>query len=390
MPTRLLNQRLAPFGTSIFAEMTQLAVRHNAVNLGQGYPDFDGPEFVKDAAIDAIRAGHNQYCRPWGAPPLTEAIAEHRERFYGLSYDAESEVTVFAGATEAIFATLQALFEPGDEAVVFEPTYDSYRPALALAQAMVRSVPLVPPHFDFDPSSLAQAVTSRTRAIILNSPHNPTGKVFQRAELEQIAEICRARDLLVITDEVYEHLTFDVPHIPMASLPGMRKRTVMLSSTGTTFALTGWKVGFACAPTAISHALRMAHQFITYCTSTPFQHAMAVALRADDGYFTSFAADYRRRRDRLCAGLTLAGFAVPPPDGTYFATADVRSSGAIDGEAFCRALPERAGVAAIPVSAFCADPAPFQHLVRFAFCKSDQTLDEGICRLVAAFAPRSG
>jgi len=379
-----LTSRLAPFGTSVFAEMTALAVKHRAVNLGQGFPDFDGPDFVKEAAIAAIRAGHNQYARAWGVPALCQAIADHRRRFYDLAYDADTEVTVFAGATEALFASLQALFEPGDEAVVFDPCYDSYRPALALAGATTRAVPLLPPGFTFDDAALARAITPRTRAIIVNTPHNPTGKVFSREELGRIAAVCREHDLLAITDEVYEHLAFEGPHVPLATLPGMRERTVMISSTGKSFGLTGWKIGYACAAPAVSHALRMAHQFITFTNGTPFQHAMVVALRADDAYFKDFAADYRRRRDLLTAGLRQAGFAVEPAAGTYFAIGDLRPLGVSDAGAWCRALPERAGVAAIPVACFAEDPTPYRHLVRFAFCKADATLEEGVRRLVAA------
>ncbi len=376
-----LNRRLAPFGTSIFTEMTRLAVEHGAVNLGQGFPDFDGPAFVKEAAIAAIRAGESQYCRSSGLPALNRAVAAHRKRFYGLEYDPDSEVTVFSGATEALFATLSALCEPGDEAIVFDPAYDSYRPALALAGVTVRTVPLVPPGFDFDPDALSRAAGPRARLLLLNTPQNPLGKVFSRAELETIAALCRDRDLIAVTDEVYEHLVFEGEHVPLAALPGMRERTVMISSSGKTFSLTGWKVGFACAPPGLSAAIRSAHQFVTFCTATPFQHAIAGALAADDAYFREFAAAYRARRDLLCDGLEEAGFEVRRPAGTYFAVADVRPLGFDDADRFCRELPARAGVAAIPVGAFCEDPAPFRHLVRFAFCKKDETLAEGIRRL---------
>ncbi len=379
-----LNRRLAPFGTSIFTEMTRLAVEHRAVNLGQGFPDFDGPEFVKDAAIAAIRAGESQYCRSSGLPALNRAVAAHRKRFYGLEYDADAEVTVFSGATEAIFATLSALCEPGDEAIVFDPAYDSYRPALALAGATVRTVPLAPPSFEVDPAALARAAGPRARLLLLNTPHNPLGKVFSRAELETIAALCRERDLIAVTDEVYEHLVFEGEHVPLASLPGMRERTVMISSSGKTFSLTGWKIGFACAPPGLSAAIRSAHQFLTFCTATPFQHAIAGALAADDAYFAGFLRAYRSRRDLICDGLAEAGFAVRRPAGTYFAIADIRPLGFDDADSFCRELPARAGVVAIPVGAFCEDPAPFRHLVRFAFCKKDETIAEGIRRLRGA------
>ncbi len=379
-----LNRRLAPFGTSIFSEMTRLAIEHGAVNLGQGFPDFDGPEFVKEAAIAAIRAGESQYCRSAGLPALSRAVAEHRKRFHGLEYDPDAEVTVFSGATEAIFSTVSALIEPGDEAIVFDPAYDSYRPSLALAGASVRTVPLLPPAFDLDPRALARAAGPRARLVLLNTPHNPLGKVFSPAELEAIAALCRERDLIAVTDEVYEHLVFEGRHVPLAALPGMRERTVMISSSGKTFSLTGWKIGYACAPPALSTAVRSAHQFVTFCTSTPFQHAMARALGADDAYYSAFLAAYRARRDLLCDGLEAAGFEVRRPAGTYFAVADVRPLGFDDADRFCRELPARAGVAAIPVTAFCEDPAPFRHLVRFAFCKRDETIAEGTRRLRSA------
>lgn len=377
----VLNRRLAPFGTSVFTEMTRLAVEHDAVNLGQGFPDFDGPDFVKEAAVRAILSGHNQYARSFGIPDLNRAVSEHRERFYGLRYDPELEVSVFAGATEAIFASILALCEPGDEVIVFDPAYDSYRPAAALAGATVRAVPLLPPSFELDPGRLELEMGPRARLVIVNTPHNPLGKVFTRAELEAVAAICRRRDLLAITDEVYEHLVFGAEHVPLSSLPGMRGRTVMISSAGKTFSLTGWKIGYACASPELSRAIRSAHQFVTFCNGTPFQHAVATALRAEDGYYRKLTEDYRRRRDRLCEGLTAAGFALRPPQGTYFVVADVGPLGFHDAQAFCRDLPGRAGVAAIPVSAFCGDPGPFERLVRFAFCKRDETIDEAVRRL---------
>jgi N-succinyldiaminopimelate aminotransferase len=376
-----LAARLAGFGTSIFAEMTQLATEHRAINLGQGFPDFDGPEWVKQAAIAAIRAGHNQYSRSAGLPELARAIAAHQRRFYGLEYDALSEVTVFAGATEAIFSTLQALLDPGDEVVVFEPFYDSYPPGIAMAGAAMRIVSLRAPAFSYDPAELAAAIGPRTRAIILNSPNNPAGKVFSRGELERVAALCRERDLVAICDEVYEHIAFEVEHVPLATLPGMRERTVTISSAGKTFSLTGWKIGWTCAPPAISAALRGAHQFVTFTNGTPFQHAMAAALGAGDGFFEDLRRDYRRRRDRLCDGLRGVGFEVLEPAGTYFVQADIRPLGFEDDEVFCRELPARVGVAAIPTTAFYANKTLARHLVRFAFCKTDATLDEALRRL---------
>jgi N-succinyldiaminopimelate aminotransferase len=378
---RRLTSRLQGFGTSVFAEYTALATRHGAINLGQGYPDFDGPEFVKEAGIAAIRAGRNQYSPMIGLPELREAVAEHQRRFYRLSYDADREVTVYAGATEAIFSTLQALFEPGDEVVLFEPFYDSYPAGLAMAGAVPRVVTLEGDAFHLEASSLEAAITARTRAVMLNSPLNPAGKVFTPSELETIADVCRRHDLLAITDEVYEHLVFEGTHVPLASLPGMRERTVSISSTGKTFSLTGWKIGYTCAAPEITFALRSAHQFVTFAVNTPGQHAMSVALRAPDTYYEGFLAEYRVRRDRLCAGLREAGFAVTPPEGTYFAVGDIRPLGFDDAVPFCRMLPERVGVAAIPVSAFYARPGAGRHLVRFAFCKTDAVLEEGLRRL---------
>lgn len=376
-----IADRLAGFGTTIFAEITALALEHKAINLGQGFPDFEGPAAVKEAAIEAIRGGANQYCRSFGIPAFNGAVARHRQRFYDLRYDADTEVTTYCGATEAICATLLALCNPGDDVVVFEPFYDSYRGCISMAGANVVPVTLHDPDFRYAPETLEAAITPRTRAILLNTPHNPTGKVFSRAELEHIAELCRRHDLIAITDEVYEHLAFDAEHVPLATLPGMQERTVMISSTGKTFSFTGWKVGFSCAPPPLTRALRTAHQFITFCNSTPFQHALATALDLGDDYYREFLIDYRARRDRLCDGLRAAGFDVRTPAGTYFACADIRPLGTSDGDALCRALPAAAGVAAIPNAAFYLDRSAGEHLVRFAFCKSDALIDEGVARL---------
>jgi N-succinyldiaminopimelate aminotransferase len=373
--------RLSGIGTSIFAEMTSLAVRHSAVNLGQGFPDFDGPEFVKRAAGAAIRAGHNQYERMPGLLPLTRSVAEHQRRFYGLAYDPETEITIHAGATEAIFATLLALLDPGDELVVFEPFYDSYPACAALAGARLVGVPLAPPDFKLDPAAIEAALTPRTRALLLNSPNNPAGRVFTRDELASIAALCQRHDLVAITDEVYEHIVFEGEHVPLACLPGMRERTVTISSTGKTFSLTGWKIGFTCAPPRLAAAVRTVHQFVTFCIATPFQHAMATALTTDDEYFARLTAEYRARRERLCDGLAAAGFGVLRPEGTYFALADIRPLGYADDVDFCRRLPRLVGVAAIPASAFCSEGSSTRHLVRFAFCKRDATIDDGLARL---------
>ncbi|HEY6553583.1 MAG TPA: aminotransferase class I/II-fold pyridoxal phosphate-dependent enzyme [Vicinamibacteria bacterium] len=377
------NSRLAGFGTSVFAEYTALATEHGAINLGQGYPDFDGPDFVKDAAMAAIREGHNQYSPMIGLLDLRRAVAEHQERFYGLRFDPDHEVTVYAGATEAIFSTLQAILEAGDEVVLFSPYYDSYPAGIAMAGASPRVVTLRGDGFRLHAEDREAAMNPRTRAIMVNTPLTPAGKVFSPDELEIVAAACRRHDLLAVTDEVYEHLVFDGAHVPLASLPGMRERTVTISSTGKTFSLTGWKIGYTCAPAELTRALRTAHQFVTFAVNTPGQVAMAVALRAPDAYFASFRAEYRARRDRLCAGLRGAGFVVTPPAGTYFAVADIRPLGFDDDVAFCRMLPKRCGVAAIPISAFQDRTHAVRHLVRFAFCKTDAMLDEGLRRLLS-------
>lgn len=384
------SRRVAGFGTTIFAEMTRLANRHGAVNLGQGFPDFEGPDFLHDAAIRAIREGKNQYAPTGGVPELARAIVEHQERFWGLSYD-PGDVTVYAGATEAIFASLQAVLDPGDEVVLFEPFYDSYRASVAMAGARERVVTLRSPDperatgsandFAYDPAELEAAIGPRTRAVLLNTPHNPTGKVWSRSELEHLAGLCREHDLVLLSDEVYEHLVFEGRHLPPAALPGMRERTVTISSAGKTFSVTGWKIGWTCAPPELTRALQAAHQFITFCSSTPFQHAVAHALATSDEYYEAFLADYRDRRDRLCAGLDEVGFGVHRPAGTYFVLADVRPLGWDDDVAFCRMLPERVGVAAIPPTSFYAHPEEGRHLVRFAFCKTEPVLDEAVHRL---------
>jgi len=375
-----LTRRLSGFGTSVFAEMTAFARRHGAVNLGQGFPDFDGPEFVKRAAVEAIAAGHNQYAPMPGLPALQQAVVDHQRRFHGLSFDAATEVTIHAGATEALCATLAALLDPGDEAVVFEPFYDAYLPGIALAGATPRIVPLRDPEFRLEAAALEAAISTRTRVLVLNSPMNPCGRVFSRGELEAVADVCRRRDVVAVTDEVYEHILFDGEHVPLAALPGMRERTVTISSAGKTFSLTGWKVGWTCASPDLTAAVRAVHQFVTFAVSTPFQHAAATALAAPDSYYRELREGYRSRRDRLCDGLAAVGFGLRPPEGTYFALADIRPLGWDDDAAFCRHLVETVGVAAIPTSAFSAG-GRVRHLVRFAFCKDDETLAEGLRRL---------
>jgi N-succinyldiaminopimelate aminotransferase len=376
-----LVERLQPFGTTIFAEMSALALETGAINLGQGFPDTDGPEVVKEAAVDAIRAGRNQYPPGIGVPELRAAIREHQQRFYGLDYDAGAEVLVTAGATEAIAAALLALCGPGDEVVMFEPYYDSYAACIAMSGATRRVVTLRAPDYSFDPDDLRAAITPRTKLLLLNSPHNPTGKVFTRAELTLVAELAQERDLLAVTDEVYEHLVYEGEHIPIATLPGMRDRTVSIGSGGKTFSFTGWKVGWVCATPALVVAVKTAKQFLTYVSSGPFQYAIALGLQLPDAYFTSFRDEMRDKRDRLCAGLADAGFDVLRPQGTYFATVDIRSFGETDGLAFCRSLPHRCGVVAVPSVVFYDDVEAGAPLVRFACCKRTEVLDEACTRL---------
>jgi N-succinyldiaminopimelate aminotransferase len=383
IPARpLLTGKLAGFGTTIFAEMSALAARTGAINLGQGFPDTDGPPEVIEAAVSAMRAGHNQYPPGPGIPELRAAIAAHQRRFRGIELDPDGEVLVTTGATEAIAAALLALCEPGDEVVTFEPYYDSYAACIALAGAERRTVVLRPPDYAIDPAALAAAFSPRTRLVLLNSPHNPTGKVFSREELELIASHCRERDVLAVTDEVYEHLVFDGrEHVPLATLPGMAERTLTISSSGKTFSLTGWKIGWATGPRALVGAVQAAKQFLTFVSGAPFQPAIAHALGLPDAYFESFRADLQAKRDRLCAGLEAAGLEVFRPEGTYFVTADIRPLGEDDGRAFCLALPERAGVVAVPTVVFYDDKAAGRSLVRFAFCKRDEVIDEAAARL---------
>lgn len=384
----LLNRRLAAFGTTIFAEMSALAVRTGSINLGQGFPDSDGPEEVREAAVRALRDGRgNQYPPGPGIPELRTAVAEHQRRWYGLSYDPDREVLVTAGATEAIAASLLALLEPGDEVIALEPYYDSYAACIAMAGGTRVPVTLRPdttgphPAFRLDLDELRAAVTDRTRLILLNTPHNPTGTVLTREELAAVAELATERDLLVVTDEVYEHLVFGTAHTPLASFPGMRERTVTISSAGKTFSFTGWKVGWVTGSPALVSAVRSAKQFLTYVSSGPFQYAVAEALRLPDSYFHSLREDLLAKRELLAAGLAEAGFAVFRPSGTYFITTDIRPLGETDGFAFCRALPERCGVVAIPNAVFYDHQDQGAPFVRFAFCKRESVLEEAATRL---------
>lgn len=378
---RILNERLAEFGTTVFAEMSDLAVKTSSINLGQGFPDTDGPDEVKAAAIEAILAGKNQYPPGRGIPSLLDAVARHQRRFYSLEWDPESEVLITAGATEAITAAILALCEPGDEVVLFEPYYDSYVAAIALAGASRRVVALRPPAWEFDPEELQAAVSSRTRLIILNSPHNPTGKVFRRDELQQIADIALAHDLFVVTDEVYEHLVYEGEHLPLAAFPGMADRTLTVSSAGKTFSLTGWKIGWVTARPALREAVQMVKQFLTYVNGAPFQHAMVTALDLPDTYYLAFTEGLRTKRDLLAKGLSERGFSTLVTAGTYFLNTDISAVSAEDGVAFCQALPERVGVVAIPTSVFFDTKAIGKHLVRWAFCKQESLLEEALSRL---------
>ncbi len=381
-----LTSRLQGFGTTIFAEMSALALRTGAINLGQGFPDTDGPVEVADAAIAAIRAGHNQYPPGIGIPELREAIVEHQRHWYGIELDADTEVLVTAGATEAIAASLLALCEPGDEVVTFEPYYDSYAACTAMAGAQRKVVTLETPDYHFDPDALRAAITPRTRLLLLNSPHNPTGKVFSPAELETVAALCIEHDLLAVTDEVYEHLVFDGEHVPLATFPGMRDRTVTISSAGKTFSFTGWKIGWVCASAPLVSAVKTAKQFLTYVNGAPFQHAIATALALPDDRIRALGTDLGRRRDQLCAGLAAAGFTVFRPSGTYFVTTDIRALGEEDGLAFCRALPERCGVVAVPNVVFYDDEEAGRSLVRFTFCKRPEVLAQAVERLATLSA----
>jgi N-succinyldiaminopimelate aminotransferase len=381
-----LVARMQGFGTTIFAEMSALAVATGSINLGQGFPDTDGPEELLADAIAAIRDGHNQYPPGAGIPELRQAISDHHRRCYQLGYDPDGEVLVTAGATEAITAAVLALAEVGDEVVVFEPYYDSYGASIALAGASLRTVTLRREEggdggdgagWRFDPDELAAAITSRTRAILLNTPHNPTGKVFTPDELAVIADLAQRNNLVVVADEVYEHLVFDGRrHVPIATLPGMRERTVMVGSAGKSFSVTGWKIGWVAAPAALTGAVRTVKQFLTYVSGAPFQPAVARALAKQPPHYNAICARLQEQRDQLCGGLSAQGFDVVRPQGTYFATVDIHRN-AVE---FCRELPRAVGVVAIPSSAFYRSTAGDSY-VRLAFCKRAEVIEEALGRL---------
>ena len=381
-------ERLRPYAVTIFAEMSALAARIGAVNLGQGFPDEDGPADMLKTAQDAIADGVNQYPPGLGIPPLREAIAAQRQRLYGVTYDPDAEILVTVGATEAIAASMIGLVEPGSEVLLVEPFYDSYSPVVAMAGCHRVAVPMVRDGrgFVIDVDAMRAAITPRTKALILNSPHNPTGMVAGDAELAGIARLAVEHDLLVISDEVYETLTFDGHrHLPIASYPGMAERTITISSAAKMFNVTGWKIGWACGPAELIAGVRAAKQYLSYVGGAPFQPAVARALNDEDGWVATLRESFQIRRDTLAAALTDIGFDVHDSHGTYFLCADPRPLGFVDSTSFCAELPERAGVAAIPMSAFC-DPAAahaddWKHLVRFAFCKRDETMNEAIRRL---------
>lgn len=383
-----LVPHLQEHATTIFGDMSKRAVELGAINLGQGFPDTDGPEIMRHEAITAISQGRgNQYPPAHGLPQLREAIAAHQQRFYGISIDPQSETVVTTGASEAIVSTLLALINTDDEVLLFEPRFDIYAAAIAMARGRRVGVPMNEPGYRPNIDALRAAVTPRTRMILLNSPHNPTGLVFTEAELQAIAQVAIDNDLIVLADEAYEHLWFDGhPHIPISTLPGMFERTITIGSGGKTFSFTGWKVGWASGPKALIAAVRVARQHLSYVSGGPFQWAMATGLGLPDEYFDDFRADLTLKRDLLTERLAEIGFGVLPSEGTYFLTTDIRPLGFADGMEFCLNLPETAGVAAIPHQFFCDDPDPARPFVRWAFCKRLDVLQEAVDRLSRAFA----
>lgn len=370
-------------GVTIFEEMTTLALKTGAINLGQGFPDEDGPAEIKAAAQAAIAAGANQYAPGKGILELREAISNHQQRFYGLSPDPQTEVIVTTGATEAIATSLLALVGPGDEVLTFEPFYDSYGAIIGLSGATHVTAPLLAPDFLPDLAVLEAAFSDRTRVVLLNNPHNPTGAVFPRELLQRVVELARKHDALIITDEVYEHLTFGVSHIPVATLPGAAERTITISSAGKTFSFTGWKIGWLSGPAALVANIRTVKQFLTYSSGTPFQSAIAAGLALPDDFYDGIAATLMKKRDILSAGLRAAGFDVFVPHGTYFVSVDTSPLGIMDSVDLARRLPDLVGVAAIPIPVFCHPEGAerTRSLLRFAFCKKTAVLEEAAARL---------
>lgn len=381
---RFRSARTARFTESVIREMSRLAIRHGAVNLAQGFPDFPVPADLKQAAIDAIEGDVNQYAITWGAKDLRDAIAEKYGRWYGIDLDPEREVTVVCGSTEAMIATLLATMNPGDEVVLFQPFYENYHPDTQMAGAERRIVRLHPPDWTFDPEELRRAFTSRTKAIILNTPNNPTGRVFSRPELEQIAELCMEHDALAIVDEIYEHIVYDgAGHVPMLAIPGMRDRAVLINSMSKTYSVTGWRVGWVVAAPDLTDGIRKVHDFLTVGAAAPLQRAGAYALRLPETYYRELAAKYQERRDRMVAMLSRAGFTPFTPRGAYYVMADIQKFGFADDTTFVRHLLENVGVAAVPGSSFFEEPAHGAQMVRFCFCKKDETLKEAEVRLAA-------
>eukprot|EP01018_Ginkgo_biloba_P034424 Gb_14416 [translate_table: standard] len=382
-PPFQVARRLEKFKTTIFTQMSILAVKHQAVNLGQGFPNFDGPEFVKEAAIQAVKEGKNQYARGYGVPELNSAVAARFKKDTGLTIDPEKEVTITSGCTEAIAATMLGLINPGDEVILFAPFYDSYQATLSMADAKIKTVTLRPPDFAVPEEELREAFSKDTRAVLINTPHNPTGKMFTHKELELIASLCIENDALAFTDEVYDKLAFEAEHISMASLPGMYERTVTMNSLGKTFSLTGWKIGWAIAPPHLTWGLRQAHSYLTFATSTPMQWAAVAALQAPDSYYEELVKDYRTKKDILVDGLKAVGFNVYNSQGTYFVMVDHTPFGFENDIAFCEHLIEKVGVVAIPTSVFYMDPNDGKNLVRFTFCKDEDTLKKAVERMKA-------
>ncbi|MBI3362657.1 MAG: aminotransferase class I/II-fold pyridoxal phosphate-dependent enzyme [Chloroflexi bacterium] len=376
--------RVSTFGTSVFTEITQLAIQHNAIDLSTGFPDVDGPEEVKAACYAAIREGKNQYALSHGEPELRRAIAAHAERFYGQSPNPDTEITVTNGAAEALHSIMDGIVNPGDEVIVFEPFYDVYAPNVIMAGGVPRFVPLRPPHWDFDAAELTASFNNRTRAILINTPHNPTGKVYSRAELETIAALCQKWDVVAITDEVYEHIIFDgAKHERLALLPGMAERTLTISSMSKTFSFTGWRIGWVIGPPDITRAVRLAHQYVLDCSATPMQYAAAAALGLDDEYYAALAADYQRKRDYLADAVREAGLEVTIPSAGFFIMGGIKPLGFDDDFAFCKYLAAEVGVAVIPPSMFYSDKnkALGKGHARFAFCKTMDLLERARARL---------
>jgi N-succinyldiaminopimelate aminotransferase len=390
-PSPRTAARLHGIQPTIFGEMSALALRTGALNLGQGFPDVDGPPAVVEAAVEAMRNGRNQYAPGPGFPELREAVATHQQRHYGLDVDPATQVVVTAGATEAIAAALLALVDPGDEVVVLEPFYDSYVACIAMTGGVRRGVTLRAPDFRLDTDALRAAVSDRTKLLLLNTPHNPTGTVLTRQELQAVADVAVEHDLLVVTDEVYEHLVFDDrEHVPICTLPGMWDRTLTISSAGKTFSFTGWKVGWVSGPADLVASVYSAKQWLTFSNAAPMQPAVAQALDKETGFYEGLARDLQAKRDLLCEGLAGLDVDVHVPEATYFVTTDVRRYGYDDALAFCLALPERAGVVAIPSQVFYDDQAEGRHKVRWAFCKERAVVEEGVRRLAAADLYQTG